>query len=148
MPVWLLPQLCSSACCVKLSGLLQLVAWDPVEAYASGLTETSYSPIVPQSVFLHSFSLPSWSLPGTPSPVTQIPHLSLPPVTGYCQFYFANSFKLESKVYIASLGVHQDLLIRANQILGASILAGKQKQHQTNHLYLRDSILQSGSGSF
>jgi hypothetical protein len=37
------------------------------------------------------------------------------------QFYLTNSFKLGSKIYLASLGLCEDLLIRGNQILGGRI---------------------------
>ena len=67
-------------------------------------------------------SISSCSLPETPKPGnSNFLSTSILPRNGCSHFYLTNSFKLGSKVYIASLDVHEDLLVGGNQILEASI---------------------------
>jgi hypothetical protein len=46
---------------------------------------------------------------------------SILPKIGSSHLYLTDSFKLGSEVYISSVGIHENLLIRGNQNVGANI---------------------------
>lgn len=76
---------------------------------------------------------PSWFLPGTPGQKLKL-YLSLffSPVIGYSHFYLTNGFKLVSKIYTKTAGVHGNLLILGQADLGAQNLVCEYWKHQTN----------------